>query len=154
MQLYWILFNSYLCRAYGWWKSNKHISLSIQIGVLEDTRNRTLRGILHVQSWFKGYQARREFREMRRVVTNLQSCMFFRILFLIVYFTGSMLNWWDTGKIMVTAVVMGERTRKNFSSLLRQHRAAVIIQKQFKGRTGRKYYKDIYDASILLQSGT
>ncbi|WOH13189.1 hypothetical protein DCAR_0832698 [Daucus carota subsp. sativus] len=94
-----------------------------QIGVLEDTRNRTLRGILHVQSWFKGYQARREFREMRRVVTNLQS------------------------------FVMGERTRKNFSSLLRQHRAAVIIQKQFKGRTGKKYYKDIYDASILLQSG-
>lgn len=30
----------------------------------------------------------------------------------------------------------------------------MIIQKQFKGRTARKKFKDTYDASILLQSGT
>ncbi|WOH07497.1 hypothetical protein DCAR_0726927 [Daucus carota subsp. sativus] len=94
-----------------------------QIGVLEDTRNRTLHGILHVQSCFRGYQARRQFREIRRGVTTLQS------------------------------LVRGEKTRKEFSRLLRQYRAAVIIQKQIKGRINRNIYKEVYDASVLLQSG-
>ncbi|KAK1390224.1 Myosin-1 [Heracleum sosnowskyi] len=94
-----------------------------QIGVLEDTRNRTLHGILHVQSCFRGYQARHQFRELRRGVTTLQS------------------------------FVRGEKTRKDFSRLLRQHQAAVIIQKQYKGRISRNIYKDVYDASVLLQSG-
>lgn len=56
--------------------------------------------------------------------------------------------------IIITAVVRGEKTRKYFSRLLRQHRAAVIIQKQYKGRINRNIYKDVYDASVLLQSGT
>lgn len=56
--------------------------------------------------------------------------------------------------IIITAVVRGEKTRKDFSRLLRQHRAAVIIQKQYKGRISRNIYKDVYDASVLLQSGT
>lgn len=56
--------------------------------------------------------------------------------------------------IIIAAVVRGEKTRKDFSRLLRQHRAAVIIQKQYKGRISRNIYKDVYDASVLLQSGT
>lgn len=56
--------------------------------------------------------------------------------------------------IIITAVVRGEKTRKDFSRLLRQHRAAVIIQKQIKGRISRNIYKDVYGASVQLQSGT
>lgn len=54
----------------------------MQIGVLEDTRNRTLHGILRVQSCFRGHQARCYLKELRRGIATLQSC----INFLIVYF--------------------------------------------------------------------
>ncbi|KAJ6305329.1 hypothetical protein OIU78_020796 [Salix suchowensis] len=37
-----------------------------QIGVLEDTRNHTLHGILRVQSCFRGHQARAYLRELKR----------------------------------------------------------------------------------------
>ncbi|KAG2537345.1 hypothetical protein PVAP13_9NG117300 [Panicum virgatum] len=48
-----------------------------QIGKLEDTRNRTLHGILRVQSCFRGHQARHHARERIRGVLALQSfyCM-------------------------------------------------------------------------------
>ncbi|CAN6728034.1 unnamed protein product [Malus baccata var. baccata] len=46
-----------------------------QIGVLEDTRNRTLHGILRVQSCFRGHQARCYLKELRRGITMLQSCI-------------------------------------------------------------------------------
>uniref|UniRef100_A0A251L150 Myosin motor domain-containing protein n=1 Tax=Manihot esculenta TaxID=3983 RepID=A0A251L150_MANES len=44
-----------------------------QIGVLEDTRNRTLHSILRVQSCFRGLQARRYLRELKRGIATLQS---------------------------------------------------------------------------------
>nr|GLL31853.1 IQ motif, EF-hand binding site [Ipomoea trifida] len=44
-----------------------------QVGVLEDTRNRTLRGILRVQSCFRGHQARTYLKQLKRGVTTLQS---------------------------------------------------------------------------------
>ncbi|KAL2560079.1 hypothetical protein AAZV13_20G001100 [Glycine max] len=53
-----------------------------QIGVLEDTRNRTLHGILRVQSCFRGFQARRSLKDLRGGITTLQSCIsFFTTLF-------------------------------------------------------------------------
>ncbi|CAK7337854.1 unnamed protein product [Dovyalis caffra] len=45
-----------------------------QIGVLEDTRNRTLHGILRVQSCFRGHLARSYLREVRRGICVLQVC--------------------------------------------------------------------------------
>jgi len=47
----------------------------MQIGVLEDTRNRTLHGILRVQSCFRGHQARCYLKELRRGISILQSCI-------------------------------------------------------------------------------
>lgn len=93
-----------------------------QIGVLEDTRNRTLHGILRVQSSFRGHQARLYFKELSRGIANLQS------------------------------FVRGEKTRKEFVTLLQRHRAAVVIQKQIKGRIAWKKFVNIHDASITIQS--
>ncbi|GFP94019.1 myosin-1 [Phtheirospermum japonicum] len=44
-----------------------------QVGVLEDTRNRTLHGILRMQSCFRGHKARCYLREFRRGIVTLQS---------------------------------------------------------------------------------
>ncbi|GMG98915.1 hypothetical protein Nepgr_000755 [Nepenthes gracilis] len=44
-----------------------------QIGVLEDTRNHTLQGILRVQSCFRGYQERKYLQEFRKGISTLQS---------------------------------------------------------------------------------
>ncbi|KAK8476676.1 hypothetical protein V6N11_081669, partial [Hibiscus sabdariffa] len=93
-----------------------------QIGVLEDTRNNTLHGILRVQSCFRGYRARCHFKELQRGITTLQS------------------------------FVRGEKTRKEYDVLLQRHRAAVIIQKQIKGRNAKRTFKNISDASIVIQS--
>ncbi|KAG5521654.1 hypothetical protein RHGRI_034024 [Rhododendron griersonianum] len=93
-----------------------------QIGVLEDTRNRTLHGILRVQSSFRGHQARCYLKELRRGISTLQS------------------------------LVRGETTRKAFVVLLQRYRSAVVIQKQFKGRIERKRFIDVCRASVLIQS--
>ncbi|KAK9044068.1 hypothetical protein V6N11_072388 [Hibiscus sabdariffa] len=93
-----------------------------QIGVLEDTRNNTLHGILRVQSCFRGYRARRHFKALQKGITTLQS------------------------------FVRGEKTRKEYAVLLQRHRAAVIIQKQIKGRNAKRTFKNIRDASIVIQS--
>lgn len=93
-----------------------------QIGVLEDTRNCTLHGILRVQSCFRGHQARRYLKELKRGIATLQS------------------------------FVRGEKTRKEYAVLLQKHRAAVIIQKQVKSTIDRKRFVDVCDASIRIQS--
>lgn len=93
-----------------------------QIGVLEDTRNRTLHGILRVQSCFRGYQARCHIRDLRRGIATLQS------------------------------FIRGEKSRKEYAILLERHRAAVCIQKQVKARNAMKSFKNVTDASILIQS--
>uniref|UniRef100_A0A0V0J0Z2 Putative myosin-1-like n=1 Tax=Solanum chacoense TaxID=4108 RepID=A0A0V0J0Z2_SOLCH len=93
-----------------------------QIGVLEDTRNHTLHGILRVQSCFRGHQARRDLKHFRRGIATLQS------------------------------FVRGEKARKEYAILLQKHKAAVCIQKQIRGRTKRKTYKNVHDASIVIQS--
>ncbi|XP_057961976.1 myosin-1 [Malania oleifera] len=93
-----------------------------QIGVLEDTRNRTLRGILRVQSCFRGHQARCYLKELQRGIATLQS------------------------------FVRGEKTRKEYMALLQKHRASVVIQKHVKRRIAQKSFRSIHDASILIQS--
>ncbi|KAA3462498.1 myosin-1-like isoform X2 [Gossypium australe] len=93
-----------------------------QIGILEDTRNRTLHGILRVQSCFRGHQARRHFKELQRGIATLQS------------------------------FVRGEKARQEYAVLLQRHRAAVVIQKWIKGRNAKKTFKKINDASIVIQS--
>ncbi|CAA3030194.1 myosin-1 [Olea europaea subsp. europaea] len=93
-----------------------------QIGILEDTRNRTLHGISCVQSCFRGHQVRRYAKYLRRCIITLQSFL------------------------------RGEKTRKEYAVLLERHRAAISIQKQIKGRISRKKFKNIYEASVLIQS--
>ncbi|KAK6921484.1 Myosin head, motor domain [Dillenia turbinata] len=93
-----------------------------QIGVLEDTRNRTLHGILRVQSCFRGHQARLHLKELKRGIATLQS------------------------------FIRAEKTRKEYAHLLKRHRAAVIIQKKMKGRITRKRFMDVHDASVVIQS--
>ncbi|GLT25947.1 hypothetical protein SLA2020_010450 [Shorea laevis] len=93
-----------------------------QIGVLEDTRNRTLHGILRVQSCFRGHQARCYLKELRSGIATLQS------------------------------FIRGEKMRKEYAVLLERHRAAVIIQRQIKASIACKKFKNIHDASIVIQS--
>ncbi|XP_052169711.1 myosin-1-like [Oryza glaberrima] len=94
-----------------------------QIGKLEDTRNRTLHGILRVQSCFRGHQARRHARERIRGVLALQS------------------------------FIRGENARKMYSSLARKHRAAIILQRNLKCWLARRYFVNIRKASVVIQSG-
>ncbi|XP_038720050.1 myosin-1 isoform X1 [Tripterygium wilfordii] len=93
-----------------------------QIGVLEDTRNCTLHGILRVQSCYRGYQARCYVNELRKGIASLQS------------------------------FIRGEKIRQEYAVLLQRHRAAVVIQKQIKGSILRTQYNNIYNASIVIQS--
>ncbi|CAH8328988.1 unnamed protein product [Eruca vesicaria subsp. sativa] len=93
-----------------------------QIGVLEDTRNRTLHGILRVQSSFRGYQARCHLKEVKMGISILQS------------------------------FVRGDTARKEFAELLRRHRAAATIQSQAKSKIARQQYKGITEASLVIQS--
>ncbi|KAF3781497.1 Myosin-1, partial [Nymphaea thermarum] len=89
-----------------------------QIGALEDTRNRTLHGILGVQKYFRGHQARRYVKELKRAIVTLQS------------------------------YVRGERARKEYAILVRRHRAACIIQQRLKCNIAKKEYLAVHDASI------
>ncbi|KAH9771778.1 Myosin-1 [Citrus sinensis] len=93
-----------------------------QIGMLEDTRNRTLHGILRVQSCFRGHQARLCLKELRRGIVALQS------------------------------FIRGEKIRKEYALVLQRHRAAVVIQRQIKSRVARQKLKNIKYSSIMIQS--
>ncbi|KAH6771045.1 myosin 1 [Perilla frutescens var. hirtella] len=93
-----------------------------QIGVLEDTRNRTLHGILRVQSCFRGHQARCHLKEFRRGIATIQS------------------------------FIRGEKARKEYAGILRRHRAAISIQKHVRARTSRKKFNRLREASTSMQS--
>ncbi|KAJ6413471.1 hypothetical protein OIU84_006299 [Salix udensis] len=93
-----------------------------QIGVLEDTRNHTLHGILRVQSCFRGHRARAYLRELKRGICVLQS------------------------------FVRGEKIRKEYAVLQQRYRAAVVIQRHIKSTICGKKYKNMHQASIILQS--
>ncbi|XP_057445279.1 myosin-1-like [Lotus japonicus] len=93
-----------------------------QIGVLEDTRNRTLHGILRVQSCFRGYKARCSLKEFQGGITTLQS------------------------------FIRGAKTRKVYAALLQRHRAAITIQKQIKVVFTRNRTRTIRGAATVIQS--
>ncbi|KAJ3680383.1 hypothetical protein LUZ60_016661 [Juncus effusus] len=93
-----------------------------QIGALEDTRNRTLHGILRVQSCFRGHKARLHAKELRKGIITLQS------------------------------YVLGVRTRKVYLELLLKHRAARLIQKNIKCKLSKKRFTSICDAAVVIQS--
>ncbi|XP_078166970.1 myosin-1-like [Carex rostrata] len=93
-----------------------------QIGALEDTRSRTLHGILRVQSCFRGHKARSYVKKLRKGIVTLQS------------------------------YILGERTRKVYRELLLRHRSAIVIQKNIKCKLTRDRFLNIYDASVLIQS--
>ncbi|KAK4842239.1 hypothetical protein QYF36_018118 [Acer negundo] len=93
-----------------------------QIGMLEDTRNRTLHGILRVQSCFKGHRARLYLKELRRGIVTLQS------------------------------FIRGEKIRKEYAVMLQRYRAAVVIQRQLKSRVASKKFRNLKDSSIVIQS--
>ncbi|VAH04585.1 unnamed protein product [Triticum turgidum subsp. durum] len=94
-----------------------------QIGNLENTRNRTLHGVLRVQSCFRGHQARRHASERIRGVLALQS------------------------------FIRAENARQSYSSLSKKHRAATLVQKNLKGWLARRYFIKIRKASVVVQSG-
>ncbi|CAN0888253.1 VIII-1 [Linum grandiflorum] len=93
-----------------------------QIGMLEDTRNRTLNGVLRVQSCFRGHRARCYLRHLRSGIAALQS------------------------------FIRGDKVRKEYSFLRQRHRAAIVIQRQAKSMVCRNKYKNIHQASLVIQS--
>ncbi|XP_073040750.1 myosin-1-like isoform X1 [Primulina eburnea] len=93
-----------------------------QIGVLEDTRNHTLHGILRVQSCFRGHQARCHLKELKSGIASLQS------------------------------FVRGEKSRKEFGVLLNRHRATISIQKRVRARIYGKRFHVLKEASTSIQS--
>ncbi|WZY97000.1 hypothetical protein YC2023_069329 [Brassica napus] len=108
-----------------------------QIGVLEDTRNRTLHGILRLQSCFRGHQARSRLREHKRRVTRQ-----FQLNLNYGFFIHPLVS-----------VVRGEKVRKEYTELLRRHRASAAIQSHVKRRIAKRQYKATVDASVVIQSG-
>ncbi|CAL9221469.1 unnamed protein product [Arabidopsis halleri] len=81
------------------------VSRALQIGVLEDTRNRTLHGILRVQSSFRGYQARCRLKELKMGISILQS---WDIGWL--KSGGTKTN--ESGEVLVKASVLSELQRR------------------------------------------
>ncbi|EMS67686.1 Myosin-J heavy chain [Triticum urartu] len=104
-----------ILRCFNFWE--------LKIGNLENTRNRTLHGVLRVQSCFRGHQARRHASERIRGVLALQS------------------------------FIRAENARQSYSSLSKKHRAATLVQKNLKGWLARRYFIKIRKASVVVQSG-
>lgn len=48
----------------------------VQIGMLEDLRQRTLQGVTRLQALYKGYKVRLMYRQKRKMTIYLQSCKF------------------------------------------------------------------------------
>lgn len=86
--------------------------------------------------------------------------IFSHVYFISFYFknTWMVVSWGALGISLTDSfssltVVRGEKTRKEFVTLLQRHRAAVVIQKQIKGQIAWKKFVNIHDASITIQSG-
>ncbi|KAJ3682270.1 hypothetical protein LUZ60_014843 [Juncus effusus] len=94
-----------------------------QIGLLEDTRNRTLHGILRVQSCFRGYKARVYAKERMKAILLIQS------------------------------FIRGVNARNEASSLSKKEKAAGIIQRNYKNYAARKNFIKMRAASVVIQSG-
>ncbi|KAL9324771.1 hypothetical protein ACSQ67_005416 [Phaseolus vulgaris] len=114
-----------------------------QIGVLEDTRNRTLHGILRVQSCFRGHQARRSLKELQGESVLCSHVYYFSLPYSLnhMFFTT-----------LFFKIIRGNKTRKEYSALVKRHRAAVIIQKRVKAVFARNRMKTISDAATVIQA--
>lgn len=85
------------------------------MGVLEDTRNRTLHGILRVQSCFRGHQARCIVKELRTGIATLQSCMsLWACIFAFIY----LVNPSDTRSVLMQLSVL-RKLEKSMQSYCR-----------------------------------
>ncbi|KAJ3690189.1 hypothetical protein LUZ61_019353 [Rhynchospora tenuis] len=93
-----------------------------QIGLLEDTRNRTLHGILRVQSCFRGHKARKYAKEQSRAIVTVQ------------------------------AFIRGANARRMVSNLFKKTSATTIIQKYYRRWAARKAFAKIRAATVLIQS--
>ncbi|CAA6662695.1 unnamed protein product [Spirodela intermedia] len=93
-----------------------------QIGVLEDTRNRVLHGILSFQSCFRGYRARSRLKDLRKRATTLQS------------------------------FIRGEQARRRCSVLAAEHRAAIVIQRELRSWLARRRFLELRGAAVAVQS--
>lgn len=93
-----------------------------QIGKLEDTCIRTLRGILGVQKAFRGYKARHQYKKLKRAIIFLQS------------------------------FIRGAKERREYLVLIERHRAVITIQKEVRCRKTRKTYLNTQKMVILVQS--
>ncbi|KAJ4731501.1 Myosin-related family protein [Rhynchospora pubera] len=93
-----------------------------QIGLLEDTRNRTLHGILRVQSCFRGHKARKYAKEQSRAIVTIQS------------------------------FIRGANARRMVSNLFKKTSATTIIQKYYRRWAARKTFAKIRAATVLIQS--
>ncbi|XP_010268832.1 PREDICTED: myosin-2 [Nelumbo nucifera] len=95
-----------------------------QIGILEDARKKTLQGILCVQKWFRGHQARCYFQKIKKGITNLQS------------------------------YIRGENARKEYQDLVKRQKAVALIQRHMRKQITWRTQNDRKRAVILLQSVT
>ncbi|GLJ33257.1 hypothetical protein SUGI_0669180 [Cryptomeria japonica] len=93
-----------------------------QIGKLEDTRTRTLNGILGVQKVFRGYRARCQFKELKRGIVFLQS------------------------------FIRGAQSRKQYELLMERRKAVITIQKELRSMTARRKYLTTRKMVILVQA--
>lgn len=71
-ELVWI--NISVCSKISCLTSSLTLIVGSQIGTLEELRKQFLRGIVGVQRYFRGGQARRNFHELKQGVMILQSC--------------------------------------------------------------------------------
>ncbi|XP_072983602.1 myosin-1-like isoform X2 [Typha latifolia] len=92
-----------------------------QIGTLEDTRNRTLHGILRFQSCFRGHKVRQYLRKHKEGIVTLQS------------------------------FIRGQKMRQEYSGLLQRRRAAVVLQRYIKCRVARKNFMGVHNAAVVMQ---
>jgi hypothetical protein len=78
--------------------------------------------------------------------------MLFSVFFVAVSFPTHFLTVW-AGCSSYFAVIRGENARQTYSSLLRKHRAATVLQRNLRGWLARRYFVKIRKASVVIQSG-
>ncbi|CAA7392349.1 unnamed protein product [Spirodela intermedia] len=93
-----------------------------QIAILEDARNRTLKGILGVQRCFRGFQARHKFKELKNATTMLQS------------------------------FVRGQNARNELKFVVKRWKAACFLQKHVKRWIAQRILNQHQRAAKTLQS--
>jgi myosin heavy subunit len=94
----------------------------MQIGMLEDLRQRTLHGIIGIQKVYKGHKVRCYYRQLRSASVVLQS------------------------------VVRGALARRQYKDLQQRHHASVMIQKYVRTHVLRHSYLQTRKKVVLVQA--